>query len=133
MNEKELTDVLYNIKDIIKNDMEGEKTKVRRIDQLVDWALAQKDFDFPVPEAELTEFLEKYGEREFYSVCTGRLSGEFCYAEYDYSDEEAIVFKLIWGINEGNEKTTNEEFYWISIDDFKNSKTFEEKYDKVTD
>jgi hypothetical protein len=132
MNEKELTDILVRIQSIIRDTDECEKTQIRHIDTLVDWALAQEENDFPVPEAELTEFLDKYGEKEFYSVCTGRLSGEFCYAEYDYSDEEAIIFKLIWGINDGNEKTTNEEFYWISIDDFKNSKTFEEKYDKVT-
>lgn len=133
MNEKELTDVLYNIKDIIKNDMEGEKTKVRRIEQLVDWALAQEENDFPVPEQELADFLENFGNREFYSVCTGRESGEFCYAEYDYSEEDDIVFTLKWGINDGIEKTTNEQVYWISIDDFKNSKTFEEKYQAVRD
>lgn len=85
--------------------------------------------DFPVPEKELTEFLEKFSEREFYSVCTGRLSGEFCYAEYEYSDDENIIFKLVWGINDGDENTTHQESFRISIEDFKNSPTFEEKYE----
>lgn len=41
MNEKELLDVLYSIKDIIKND-DGPNTMLRKIEQLVYWALAQK-------------------------------------------------------------------------------------------
>jgi len=129
MNAKELTDVLYNIEDIIKNDDDGPNTQLKHIRELVDWALAQHDF--PVPEAELTEFLDKFGEREFYSVCTGRLSGEFCYAEYDWADEEDIMFILFWGINDGDENTTHRETFRISIEDFKNCKTFEEKYNAV--
>lgn len=87
--------------------------------------------DFPVPEKELTDFLKRFGNREFYSVCTGKISGEFCYAEYDYSDDDDIVFKLFWGVQDAGDKTTHEQTFWISIDDFKNSKTFQELYDKV--
>jgi hypothetical protein len=134
MDKKELTDVLYNIKTIIKNENEDTpKTQLRFIDDLVEWALAQEKDDFPVPKQELVNFLENFGNREFYSVCTGRISGEFCYAEYNYSDDDDIIFKLFWGVNDGLEKTTNEQTYWISIEDFKNSRTFQEKYDKVRD
>ena len=85
--------------------------------------------DFPVPQKELVEFLDKFGEREFYSTCTGKISGEFCYAEYDYSDDEDIMFKLFWGINDGVENTQHIEHFRISIEDFKNSRTFDEKYE----
>lgn len=129
MNQEELTDVLYNIKDIINNDMESDKTKVKRIGDLVEMALAQPDF--PVPEEELVEFLDKFGEREYYSVCNDRFSGSFCYAEYDYSDEEDILFKLIHGINDGDENWIAQDNFRISVEDFKNCKTFEEKYQAV--
>lgn len=130
MNEKELTDVLYNIKDIINNDMEGDKTKVKRIGDLVEWALAQ-EHDFPVPEQELADFLENFGNKEFWSVCTGKISGEFCYAEYVESDEEDIFFELKYGINDGDEDVLYTDDFRISIEDFENCKTFEEKYQAV--
>lgn len=133
MNKDELLDVLVRIQNIIRDTDESEKTQIRHIDTLVEWALEQEKNEFPVPEQELTDFLNRFGNREFYSTCTGRISGEFCYAEYDYSDDDDIVFKLFWGINDGVEKTTNEQVYWISIEDFKNSRTFQEKYDKVRD
>jgi hypothetical protein len=41
MNEKELLDIIYRIKDIIKDD-DGPNTMLRKIEQLVDWALAQE-------------------------------------------------------------------------------------------
>lgn len=130
MNEKELIDVLYNIKDIINNDMEGDKTKVKRIGDLAEWALAQ-EHNFPVPEQELIEFLNEFGEREYYNVCTDMLCGEFCYAEYDYSDEYDIVFTLKYGVNSPPENTLYTDYFRISICDFQNCKTFEEKYNAV--
>jgi len=133
MDKEELTDVLVRIQAIIRDSDQIEKTQIRHIDDLVEWALAQEEDNFPVPKQELVNFLESFGEREFYSVCTGRISGEFCYAEYNYSDDDDIIFKLFWGVNDGLEKTTYEQTYWISIDDFKNSNTFKEKYDKVRD
>jgi hypothetical protein len=129
MNKEELTDVLFSIKSIIKDSDEGYRTQIRHIDELVDWALAQNDF--PVLEQELVDFLEEFGNKEFNNTCTGMLSGEFCYAEYDYSDEEDIVFKLKYGINDGNENTLYTDDFRISVYDFENCKTFQEKYEAV--
>jgi len=132
MNKKELTDVLYNIKDIIKNENEdGPNTQLKHISELVEWGLAQEDF--PVPEEELKEFLDKFGEREFYTTCTGKISGEFCYADYNYSDEEYIMFDLKYGVNDGDENVLYTDNFRISIYDFQNCKTFEEKYNAVQD
>lgn len=131
MNKEELLDVLVRIQSIIRDTDECEKTQIRHIDTLVDWALAQPEDDFPVPEEELKEFLHRFGNKEFRSVCTGRISGEFCYAEYDYSDDEDIMFTLNWGINDGVENTTHQEEFRISIEDFKNNKDFQDKYNLV--
>jgi len=132
MNKDELIDVLYRVRDII-NDDDGPNTQLRHIGELVDWALAQSKADFPVPEEELIDFLDKYGEKEFYNTCTGKISGEFCYAEYDYSDDEDIVFELKYGINDGDENVLYTDYLRISVYDFKNCKTFEEKYNAVQD
>jgi hypothetical protein len=88
-------------------------------------------FDFPVLKQELIEFLDKFGERESRGICTGKISGEFCYAEYDYSDEEDIIFSLKYGKNDGDENSLYTDEFRISIYDFKNCKTFEEKYNAV--
>lgn len=131
MDKKELLDVLIRIKGIIRDSDEGHRTQIRHIDDLVEWTLTQEANDFPIPENELVEFLEKFGEKEFYTTCTGRLSGEFCYAEYDYSDDEDIMFTLKYGINDGSENVLYTDYFRISIYDFQNCKTFEEKYNAV--
>lgn len=133
MDKKELTDVLVRIQAIIRDSDQTEKTQIRHIDDLVEWALAQEENDFPVPQEELTEFLDKFAEKEYYNVCTDMLSGEFCYAEYYDSDEENIMFELKYGVNDGDENVEYTDNFRISIYDFQNCKTFEEKYLAVQD
>jgi hypothetical protein len=142
MNKEELTDVLIRIQAIIRDSFQIEKTQIRHIDDLVEWALAQeendfpvKEDDFPVDEQKLKDFLEYFENIEYRNTAVHYISGGFAHSEYegwnedeDDEDEQELYIALQWGVLSDVENRVNTEHYTISIRDFNNAKTNEEIY-----